>query len=457
MAGSLSRFVAAGLLLALTGVPVASAQTPVFCEDGTHCATQQACVGGICADRSNTRVEMLFPLALARIVDERTGKRTGKLVREVDRLLRWYLDFSGYFRLLPGDRNPAGAGLETLRPTTIDFQSWWEAGAWAVVKGRVRATAAGKLELELQLWRVEEAATVPLKRTIQTLSGEEDLKEAVVSWVDEVTQRYGGGLPFLNHRIAFSYRVKKGGPKNIGVMDIDGGNQRFLTNDDSINMLPAWTADGRVAWTSFMEHNPDLWLDGKKFSGHPRMNTGVAFFKDGKRAAITLSKDDNPEIYLLHAGTGKIRKRLTRHPGIDTSPAWSTDGKRLAFVSDRATGRPQIFTMGSDGSNQVRARQVGGYNSSPDWSPVDDIIIYSAMAGGERYDLYAIHLAAGEVRRLTDAGSNEEPTFSRNGRFIVFSSTAGGSQAIWIMRANGSQKRRISRGEGIFMTPAWQR
>jgi TolB protein len=49
--------------------------------------------------------------------------------------------------------------------------------------------------------------------------------------------------------------------------------------------------------------------------------------------ALTLSKDGNPEIYLLTVATGAFR-RLTTHAAIDTEPTWSPT--EIAFMSDRS-------------------------------------------------------------------------------------------------------------------------
>ena len=56
--------------------------------------------------------------------------------------------------------------------------------------------------------------------------------------------------------------------------------------------------------------------------------------------ALVLSKDGNPDIYLLNLKSALTR--LTRHFAIDTEPTWMPDGKSLLFITDRG-GRPQIY------------------------------------------------------------------------------------------------------------------
>jgi len=58
------------------------------------------------------------------------------------------------------------------------------------------------------------------------------------------------------------------------------------------------------------------------------------------------------------------------------------------------------------------------------------------------------------IQRLTiGSGSNEHPSWSPDGRFIVFSSSREGGPAIYLMRADGSNQRKISKGNGIL--PEW--
>ena len=78
----------------------------------------------------------------------------------------------------------------------------------------------------------------------------------------------------------------------------------------------------------------------------------------------------------------KKDKRLTFRGWYNASPAWSPDGKKIASASfDRTINRWDIFTIHSDGSH---------------------------------------------LQRLTiDAGDNERPSFSPDGRFILFQSTRG--------------------------------
>ncbi len=193
-----------------------------------------------------------------------------------------------------------------------------------------------------------------------------------------------------------------------------------------------------------MRSNPDLYVGAsgggrpKRVSAQPGMNTGASFSPDGSKIALTLSKDGNPEIYIISASDGSIVKRITTNKAIDTSPAWSPDGSQLAFVSDR-NGGPQIFVVPAGGGGAVQVSKNGNYNTTPTWSPAKGkhVIAYTTRDGGT-YDIVTLDLDSGAMTRITqNEGQNEEPSFSPNGRAIAFARLG---QGVFIANADGSGK-----------------
>ena len=71
-------------------------------------------------------------------------------------------------------------------------------------------------------------------------------------------------------------------------------------------------------------------------------------------------------------------------------------------------------------------------------------------------DIFSINLATGRRVRLTnDPSIDTAPSFSRDGKKIVFESDRGGSQQIYIMPSEGGKAKRISFGNGRYATPVW--
>jgi TolB protein len=61
-----------------------------------------------------------------------------------------------------------------------------------------------------------------------------------------------------------------------------------------------------------------------------------------------------------------------------------------------------------------------------------------------------------QLRQLTNtAAIDTAPSYSPDGRQIVFESDRDGGQQIYVMNADGSGQQRISFGQGRYSTPVW--
>ena len=152
---------------------------------------------------------------------------------------------------------------------------------------------------------------------------------------------------------------------------------------------------------------------------------------------------------------GGALKRLTENWWIDTSPSWSPDGTQIAYVSTK-TGNPHIYVMNADGGNQHRITFQGNYNQTPDWSPRGNEIAFTARDERYQFDIFSVDAQTHEIKRLTqDQGNNEEPSYSADGRLIVFTSNRAGAKKVYVMAADGSHQRMVFSGPGDCETPAW--
>jgi TolB protein len=397
-----------------------------------------------------------FPLAIPEFKNLGKGTEPQNLSKQFADQLVSDLRLTGLFNLL--DRkgyleDPTRAGL---LPEQFDFGAWKQIDALGLVKGGYE-TAGSSVSVQLRIFDVVASAQIGGKLYNGSVK---DTRRLAHQMANEVVYQFTGERGFFNSKIAAV--SNQSGHKEIMVMDVDGQAMTQLSNNRSINILPAWSARGdQLAYTSYKAGNPDLYVADlvrgvtRRISSFQGINSGAAFAPDGSAIALTLSKDGDPDLYLIDDG-GKELTRLTRSYGVDSSPTWSPDGKRLAFVSSRAGGA-HIYVVNRDGSGTKRLTFAGNQNVSPAWSPKGDKIAFSGRDQGA-FDIFVMNADGSKIVRITqDQGDNEDPSWSPDGNYIVFSSTRDkkGASQLYIASADGRSQVRITSGPGSFSNPEW--
>ena len=132
----------------------------------------------------------------------------------------------------------------------------------------------------------------------------------------------------------------------------------------------------------------------------------------------------------------------------EMEPRLSPDGRRLVFGSQRAGIVTDIWVSDADGSN---ARQLthgpGRDQGSPYWSPDGRRIAFDSLGQDNQCHIWMIDADGGTPRRITTKADNEHtPTWSRDGRWVYFSSDEGTKRDIWRVPASGGTPERLTHG-----------
>jgi Tol biopolymer transport system component len=176
-----------------------------------------------------------------------------------------------------------------------------------------------------------------------------------------------------------------------------------------------------------------------------------AWSPDGSRLAFVSRRSGDEEIYVANADGSGVR-RLTRSAGPDLGPAWSSDGRQLAW-----SRKGEIWRMSAAGANQrrlVAKTKAWHEHHSPTWH--GRTIVYSSnRAGFFNPELYAVPAKRLTFTKGSDGvlGDDGMPDFSPNGRRIVFTSNRDQNGEVYVMNANGSGQRRLTRRPGDDFLP----
>ena len=137
-----------------------------------------------------------------------------------------------------------------------------------------------------------------------------------------------------------------------------------------------------------------------------------------------------------------------------SNPNWSGDGSQLVFERSQ-----EIWLARADGSQQ---RKVEGLPPSnyllaarmPSLSPDGSWIAFFQPEAGHYGDFWVIPSMGGNARRLTfDVAAGRSPTWTPDGRAVVFSSQRAGSMTLWKIAAVGGTPEPVLMGAGEDTDP----
>jgi Tol biopolymer transport system component len=168
---------------------------------------------------------------------------------------------------------------------------------------------------------------------------------------------------------------------------------------------------------------------------------------------------------------GKIanlaRHRLTDNEIHDGECAFSPGGKWIVFTSLRS-GDLELWAMRSDGTSPRQLTKTPGYDGGAFFSPDGTRLVYrSDRKSNNLLQIYVADLTFDEhgdiagienERALTnDANVNWGPFWHPSGRHIVYSTSMHGhaNYEIYLMRADGSRKTRVTFNQGADVLPVF--
>lgn len=296
---------------------------------------------------------------------------------------------------------------------------------------------------------------------------------------------------------------------DLYIVDVAKRIDRRITRQPRADFLPMWSPDGsQLMWQSHRDGVRTIYLSDADGTHQRRLNTdpvmlnqhSPAWSPDGTQVVYAQQEDNGlVQLYLHTLATGDAT-RLTPDDYSAFMPVWSPDGSQIAFVHYiRYVDHVYRLDLTDDADAQPI---TPGYNRRIvhlDWSPTDDALTYGlntenlrratldgdstalvngslgvyapdgarfAYVDGYNTRINMLNPEAEETRLLFDAatlGLNTvyitDLNWSPDGEWLAYTLETGGTtrtSAIYLMRADGSDRRRVSDPRRRSSSPDWR-
>jgi TolB protein len=382
---------------------------------------------------------------------------SGKISQELYEVIKNDLESSGLFEMI----SPK-AFLQTVDVNGIPlYSNWRQINASVLIAGNL-SIEAGILHVSFKIWDPYG------ERLLDGMSYSAEIRQwrrIAHKVADRIYEKMTGEKGMFDSRILYiaesgqhTKRVKR-----LAIMDQDGANNKFLTDGKDMCLTPRFDFKShRAIYMSYKSRVPQVYIldiaTGRQelLGRFPGMSFAPRFSPDGNSAIMSIAKNGSTNIFLLDLNSRKL-KRLTNDVGvINTSPSFSPDGSKITFNSDRG-GSPKLYVMDADGSNVSRISNNPGSYGTPVWSPRGDYIAFTKISKG-MFSIGVMRPDGSGERILTSSWLEEGPTWSPNGRTIMFSRQIGtGARArneIYAIDLTGYHERLV-RTSTEASDPAW--
>ena len=244
--------------------------------------------------------------------------------------------------------------------------------------------------------------------------------------------------------IAFS-RDTKDAP-NVYVMPAEGGSPRAVTHWSENPILAglSWTADSK----SVVYGGISLWRVRVSDGSRQQISNAMFSFSPYVQGNQLVYSESTwiENIFRIEIDGLKLKeiKPLITSSRIDQSAQYSADGKTLTFQSARS-GAFEVYRANADGSNQMQlTRSNGGLSGTPSFTPDGKWIVFDSRPKGNA-DIMAVSPEGGSPRFLTTDSTNEVvPSVSHDGRWLYFASDRSGAFNIWKQPLEGGPATQLT-------------
>lgn len=234
-------------------------------------------------------------------------------------------------------------------------------------------------------------------------------------------------------QVVFAWNGGEGEEFDLYVQEISSGIPRRLTYGEGDEVTPVWSPDGQ--WIAFWKSH---WQDGgiyliRPSGGGEKMLLGglpsermewrhpLSWSFDSRWIAFTDSRDGRRRISAVSVTGEKVALTDPPADAQDSAPAFSPDGRRLAWKRFLGLGNSRLYTRALPDGKELRVNGGPRPGYWIGWTPDSG----SLILGGNHYVpvLSVVDIETGELREIPHTSPATEFAVSTTGNIIAFART----------------------------------
>ncbi len=168
-----------------------------------------------------------------------------------------------------------------------------------------------------------------------------------------------------------------------------------------------------------------------------------------------------PSLFMLELKDGAIPEQLEGIESYAFEPVASPDGSKLIYTAIVDLYNYDLFLYDLGTKNSTRLTTDDGQDDMAAWSPDNAYIVFRSHIEQRQGNLFTYRFESGVFTNITPdpipaSFENREPSVSPDNSTIVYSSNASGRANLWLMNADGSNKRQLTFVDEFYNTePSW--
>ncbi len=258
-----------------------------------------------------------------------------------------------------------------------------------------------------------------------------------------------------------AYCSERDGVTDLHVVDVATGMSRRLTNTPEAEGPPAWAEDGKSIVFTVARGDTTALLSVPAAGGMlstivqlPGVRS-IRLSNDGEKLAITRGSWTRSRLGVARRD-GMMFRAFTDSSSAWYNLAWSPNDAAIAATRNDSTGSMQIWLIRAEsGRKSELVRLPAGYGRPqwPAWSQDGKSILFQAAGSAEgeptTADVYIhkVDVKSGRISRLRahERAMMDEAPCWLDEKNIVFQCDASGAFDLWVMRADGTMARQLTR------------